>query len=110
MSAHNNLLLDIESFIRSTGMGEAYFGQRAVGNSKLVARLREGRSIQLDTADRIRRFMSDRRDLMQAGDGLSAHMAPCSAAPPAAETALPSDLGAGSPSDGRAPLCRQPPG
>ena len=57
-----DLLWEIEAFLRESGMGESYFGQAAVGNSKLVMRLREGRSIEIDTADRIKEFMRQRRD------------------------------------------------
>lgn len=56
-----DLLWEIEAFLRESGMGESYFGQAAVGNSKLVARLRDGRSIEIDTANRVKEFMRQRR-------------------------------------------------
>jgi len=61
MIGREQILSEIESFIRDTGMGEAYFGQVAVGNSKLLPRLREGRSIQIDTAERVRAFIQTKR-------------------------------------------------
>lgn len=62
MSAIKDLLEEIEAFIGATGMGEAYFGQVAVGNSKLLPRLREGRSIQVETAEKVRAFIRARSD------------------------------------------------
>jgi hypothetical protein len=35
-----DLLAEIETFLRSSGMGPSYFGKVAVGNSDLVKRLR----------------------------------------------------------------------
>jgi len=57
----DSLLAEIEAFIRESGMGEAYFGQAAVVNSKLIPRLRKGESVTVDTAARVRTFMAERR-------------------------------------------------
>ena len=64
--ATDALLQLIERFLADTGMGASYFGQRAVGNSKLVRRLREGRSIELDTAHKVQRFMKAEMDERRA--------------------------------------------
>jgi hypothetical protein len=58
---HEQLLSEINECLRESRMGEAYFGQVAVGNSKLVSRLRRGKSVQLNTAARVREFMAARR-------------------------------------------------
>lgn len=52
------LLADIDAFLRSSGMGESYFGKAAVGNSELVKRLRAGGRVWPETEDRLRDFMS----------------------------------------------------
>lgn len=57
---HNNLLEEIESFLRQSGMGPSYFGKVSVGNSELVERLRSGRRVWPETADRVREFIADR--------------------------------------------------
>lgn len=56
------LLEEILEFIKETKMGPAYFGKKAVNNSELVERLRRGRSIQIDTAEKVRAFIKARRD------------------------------------------------
>lgn len=59
---HEQLLLsEIEAFLAETGMGPSYFGEKAVGNSKLVSRLRAGSTITFNTARRARAFMEERR-------------------------------------------------
>ena len=57
----NNLLIDIRDFLSESGMGKSYFGKAACGNSEVVSRLEEGRTVTLTTADKIRAFMADRR-------------------------------------------------
>ena len=61
MSKHQHILPEIESFLSETGMGESYFGKKAVGNSELVDRLRNGRRIWPDTEDRVRDFIQSQR-------------------------------------------------
>lgn len=53
-----DLLTSIERFLADTGMSASYFGEKAVRNSKVVARLRNGRPIQVGTANRLRAFMA----------------------------------------------------
>lgn len=57
----DKLLSEVNDFLSETGMGPSYFGKAASGNSELVKRLRDGRSIRLDTADRVRAFMKEKR-------------------------------------------------
>jgi len=53
----HTLLAEIDAFLAATGMGESYFGKRAVGNSELVARLRRKRRVWPETAEKVRGFM-----------------------------------------------------
>ena len=55
-----NLISEIDAFLARTGMGQAYFGKLAAGNSEVVARLRAGRRVWPETALAIRRFIADR--------------------------------------------------
>jgi hypothetical protein len=59
MNETQQLIREIEAFLRSSGMAESTFGRKAVNNGKLMARLRAGSSVTLDTASQIRRFMAD---------------------------------------------------
>ena len=52
---------EISSFLEETGMSPTYFGKCAVGNSELVSRLERGRSIELSTAERIKKFIETYR-------------------------------------------------
>ena len=61
MNTHGPLLPEIEAFLAETGMGASYFGKLATGNSELVKRLRDGRSILTNTDERVRVFMRDFR-------------------------------------------------
>ena len=53
------LLAQISVFCRGAGMAESTFGRRAVNDGKLVARLREGKHIRVDTLERIIAFLGD---------------------------------------------------
>src|SRR5215831_13967894 len=54
------LLLDeISEYCQRAGMSESTFGRRAVNDGKLVSRLRLGRTITANTADRVHSFMTD---------------------------------------------------
>lgn len=55
------LLTEIDAFLAETGMGVAYFGKRAAGNSELVPRLRSGRRCWPETADKVRAFIKASR-------------------------------------------------
>ena len=61
----DSLLLEIESFCRRHGMAESTFGRQAVNDGKLCVRLRSGKGVTLETADKIRSFMGNGR--LQAG-------------------------------------------
>jgi hypothetical protein len=53
------LLAEIRAFCAATGMAETTFGQKAVHEWTLVQRLAEGRSIELKTVDRVRKFIAE---------------------------------------------------
>lgn len=59
MSAKQSLLREIETFLRTTGMKESAFGHKTNKDGKLLDRLREGGTVTLETAERIRKFIAD---------------------------------------------------
>lgn len=60
---NGDLISDIREFLGETGMGSSYFGKAACGNSEVVGRLENGRTITLETAEKIRAFMKERRSV-----------------------------------------------
>lgn len=61
MTAREQFLSEIEAFLAHTGMTVSEFGERAMNDRKFVGRLRAGGNVRLDTADRVRRFMTEYR-------------------------------------------------
>lgn len=57
MDDSQTLLAAIDGFLGRSGMAATTFGVKAVNNSKLVARLRAGSSVRLNTAEQIRAFI-----------------------------------------------------
>ncbi|ACL57594.1 hypothetical protein [Methylobacterium nodulans] len=87
---HADLLARIERFLSHTDMSASYFGHRAVGNSKLVKRLRMGRTVEIATAEKLLRFMQAemavrkskaRRLLRRAPEGVFEQRGPMTEAP-----------------------------
>jgi len=68
---HPVLLRDIEAFLSETKMSASYFGKKAVGNSEVVARLREGRRVWPDTETNLRSYMMMRRKLAASSESVS---------------------------------------
>ncbi|HLF10668.1 MAG TPA: hypothetical protein VJA26_05595, partial [Gammaproteobacteria bacterium] len=58
-SAADSLLGEIESFCRQSGIAESTFGRQAVNDGKLCLRLRDGKDVTLETAKKIRVFISE---------------------------------------------------
>jgi len=54
-----SLLGEIEAFCRQNGIAESTFGRQAVNDGKLCVRLRNGKDVTLDTAARIREFITN---------------------------------------------------
>lgn len=57
-SEAQKLLTEIEGFLIVSGMGETSFGMRAIKNPHLLARLRSGGTVSIDTAGSIRSFIA----------------------------------------------------
>jgi len=68
MSGAESLLLEIESFCRRSGMAESTFGRLAVNDGKLCMRLRSGKDVTLETANKIKSFITENQP-QQAEDG-----------------------------------------
>src|SRR5690606_1404772 len=66
-SAADSLLGEIESHCRRSGMAESTFGRLAVNDGKLCSRLRSGKDVTLETAERIRSFISENRSAHGSG-------------------------------------------
>lgn len=58
MSTQHQLLKEIKAFLKRTGMKASTFGEYAVGNSRLVAKLEEGGTISIKTLDEVRAYMA----------------------------------------------------
>jgi hypothetical protein len=61
-SPEKPLLEEIEAFLNATGLGASYLGKRAVGNSELVGRLRNGGRVWPETDEALRDFMAKYRE------------------------------------------------
>lgn len=70
MSGHRALLERIGDYCRRHQMAETTFGRMAVNDGKLVARLRDGKSVTLHTAERVHDFMRNGAVAGQALRGL----------------------------------------
>lgn len=57
-SEASSLLRDIELYCQRAGIAESTFGREAVNDGKLCNRLRDGRNVTLETAARIRRYIT----------------------------------------------------
>jgi len=68
MPGAESLLLEIESFCRKSGMAESTFGRLAVNDGKLCMRLRSGKDVTLETANKIKSFINENPP-PQADDG-----------------------------------------
>ncbi len=55
----DSLLGEIESFCRRWGIAESTFGKQVVNDGKLCVRLRNGKDVTLETAAKIRGFISE---------------------------------------------------
>jgi hypothetical protein len=55
--ATESLLKEVEKYCRAAGLAESTFGRQAVNDGKLCARLRAGKNVTLETAQRIRDYI-----------------------------------------------------
>jgi hypothetical protein len=59
MTAREKLLAEIDAFLERHNMRETAFGIKAVNDPALVSDMRyHGRSVRIDTAERLREFMA----------------------------------------------------
>ena len=65
MNAHQQLLAEIDAFLAESGMAATTFGKKAAKNSQVVDRMRDGRSVTLRTADRIRKFIRTKAEELE---------------------------------------------
>lgn len=54
----NDIISEIQGFCRANNLAESTFGRLAVGNSKLMNRLRDGKGVTLKTARRIQEYIN----------------------------------------------------
>jgi hypothetical protein len=59
-SPTQNLLAEVEKFLRKTGMAQTAFGDQALGDPNLVSNLRCGRELRYCTLLKVRAFMTTR--------------------------------------------------
>ena len=65
--ATNLLLQEVEAYCKTAGLAESTFGRQAVNDGKLCTRLRAGKNVTLETAQKIRQYIS--RQSPQSGGG-----------------------------------------
>jgi hypothetical protein len=75
-STAESLLGEIERFCRQSQIAESTFGRQAVNDGKLCARLREGKDVTLDTAERIRSFIESHQPVGALNGGLRVQAEP----------------------------------
>lgn len=68
MQGSASLLQEIESFCRRSGMAESTFGRLAVNDGKLCMRLRSGKDVTLETANKIKSFIDDNQPPQAGGE------------------------------------------
>ena len=61
MSLTKQFLTDVQIFVTDIGITESVLGSRSVGDSQVIARLQNGKSITLRTADRLYDYMATER-------------------------------------------------
>ncbi len=66
---HTALIEEIGTYCRRHNLSESTFGRRAVNDGKLVSRLRDGRSITLNTLEKVHEFIARDGELAHSDDG-----------------------------------------
>ena len=67
MDERRQLLAAIEDFCAREGMAPTAFGRKAMGDGRLVARLRNGRQVRAATLARVRQFLADHASAASEG-------------------------------------------
>lgn len=58
MITNQSIIENIEKYCQANGMAVSTFGRKAVNDGKLIARLRDGQTISIDTYNRINAFIA----------------------------------------------------
>lgn len=75
MSTREKLLAEIEEFCEKHGLKDTAFGLQSVNDPALIMDLRNGRSVRLDTADRLRAFMAAYKPVRRPKKAAASHAA-----------------------------------
>lgn len=59
ITARQKLLADVEAFLQRHEMNYTSFGRQALNDTAFVARLRAGKDLRFDTAEKVRQFMDE---------------------------------------------------
>lgn len=65
-STREQVVAEIERFLRDTGISKTRFGLESVGNDLIVDQMRAGKNPRIDTVDKIRSYMQDKRAELKA--------------------------------------------
>ena len=57
----DEILKEIEAFLKDTGMSPTAFGEKAMRDRTLMISLRAGRNMTIRTLEKLQRFMADER-------------------------------------------------
>jgi hypothetical protein len=68
MITNQDIIDSIEKHCEATGMAASTFGRKAVNDGKLIARLREGKPISIDTYNRINAFIAESEATAEAAE------------------------------------------
>lgn len=60
MTLRDQLLLEVEDFLKRSGMAPGTFGTYALDDGRFVNRLRAGGDVRTQTLERVREFIRDR--------------------------------------------------
>lgn len=69
MNIREQLTHEVDSFLVRHGVAASTFGRQAIGDWRLVRRLRAGEDIRVSTVERVRQFMADYKPRADAGAG-----------------------------------------
>jgi hypothetical protein len=59
MTGTEEIMIEIEAFLKRTGMAPSTFGRKSCGDGHAVSKLRNGLGMSMLRAKKIRRFMAD---------------------------------------------------
>lgn len=80
MDTRTFFLARVDAYLATAGMTERQLGQQAVGNPKILQRVRRGTHVTTDTIERIERFMAGTQTRAHRNAGRVESPAPARAA------------------------------